>query len=82
MTTQYQTLQEAISQAKVDFRQIAKDSKNFTSVNWSALLSPDNYSNLVVFNQFLFGNEAKIQNTILAIESNDFQSFLMLKSNA
>jgi hypothetical protein len=82
MTTQYQTLQAAISQAKADFRQIAKDSKNFTSINYSALLSPENYSNLVVLNQFLFGNDAKIQTTILAIESNDFQSFLMLKANA
>jgi hypothetical protein len=82
MKTEYQNLKNAIIETKTTFRMIAKDSKNWSSMNWAAMLSPENYALLRAFNKFLFGSEYKIHATALAIDLYDFETFISLKSNA
>lgn len=82
MKTEYQNLKNAIIETKTTFRMIAKDSKNWSSMNWAAMLSPENYALLRAFNKFLFGSDHKIHDTALAIDLYDFETFISLKSNA
>lgn len=82
MKTEYQNLRNAILETKITFRQIAKDSKNWSSMNYAAMLSPENYVLLRAFNKFLFGSDHKIHDTALAIDLYDFETFISLKSNA
>jgi hypothetical protein len=76
----YGQLQQVIIDAKSYARNSAKETGSL-SVRWDALLSPENYKMVELFNAYLFGQNAnhKIQLTIGSIATNSFSQFINLR---
>ncbi len=76
----YGQLQQVILEAKSYERNMAKETGSLM-IRWEALLSPENYKIVELFNSYLFGKNAshKIQLTIGAIGSYSFDQFINLK---
>ena len=76
----YGELQQVILEAKSYARSSAKETGSLM-IRWEALLLPENYKLVELFNSYLFGQNAshKIQITIGAISSYSFDQFINLK---